>query len=448
MLLPTIPGRTTDKVQLIRLVTVCAAVLICCGQIRAEREVVDRIAIVVGDEVILASEISGQIQMYVLQKGIRPQSESEMKKLRDDIIEQMISDRLFIIAARKDTNLTLREDEIDQALDNRMADIAANFPSQDDFLAALADEGISLRDYRKKSRPDIENQLLKNRLIQQKLYTVSVSRHEVVEFYNEFADSIPIQPEAVRLAHVLLGWEPSPGIEDSVKRLAAELRQAALDGADFASISAQYSSFGAGAEGGDLGYIAREDVVPEFARAAFNLSVGDISGVIRTQFGYHVITCYGKRDERLKLRHILLGVLPSKEDSTMILSLADSLLKAARSGDDFAEMAKEHSVDNSTRAQGGELGWIATAQMPADIAPYVRGWDAPGEYRGPVSTPEGIHLLKLLEYSPEKKYNLENDFDKIKELARQDKTGKLVDKWIAELRASTYTDYRLGFDEN
>jgi len=305
-----------------------------------------------------------------------------------------------------------------------------------------------LREYRKKSRPDIENQLLKNRLIQQKLYSVSVSRQEVVEFYDRFKDSIPVQPEAVRIAHILLGWKPSQSIEDSVKALASELRQAILDGADFAAVSAQWSSFGAGAGGGDLGYISREDVVPEFARAAFNLSVGDISGVIRTQFGYHVIKCDGKRDERLKLRHILLGVLPSKEDSARTVTLADSLLKAVRNGEDFAELAKEYSVDNATRAQGGELGWIATAQMPAEIAPYVSGWDTPGEYRGPVETSEGVHVLELLDYSPEKKYNLDDDFDQVKELARQDKTGKLVDEWIAELRVTTYTDYRLGFDEN
>jgi len=435
-------------VKLLPIVTVCAAILVSYGQTQAEREVVDRIAIVVGDEVILASEISGQIQMYVLQSGVRPQSENEMAELRDQIIEQMISDRLFIIAARKDTNLVLREDEIEQALDNRMADIASNFPSQEEFLAALAAEGITLRDYRKKSRSDIENQLLKNRLIQQKLYSVSVSRHEVAEFYNEFKDSIPVQPEAVRMAHILLGWEPSPSIEDSVKGLATELRQAVLDGADFAAVSAQWSSFGAGAGGGDLGYIAREDVVPEFARAAFNLSVGDISGVIRTQFGFHVIKCDGKQDDKLKLSHILLGVLPSKEDSMRTMNLADSLLKESRGGGDFPAMAKEHSIDNSTRAQGGELGWIATAQMPDDIAPYVRGWDDPGDYRGPVTTTEGVHLLKLLEHSPEKKYDLDSDFDDVKELARQDKTGKLVDEWIAELRASTYTDYRLDFDEN
>ncbi len=270
------------------------AVLLTAGlaaSSEAQRETIDRIAVVVGGEVVLASEITSQVQLYALQSGRRPQSEQELKKLEDQIIEQMISDRLFLIAARKDTSLSVRPEEIEAALDDRIANIARNFPTNEQFLAALAQEGMTVRQLRKQYRTDIENQLLKQRYIQQKLYSVSISKHEVEEFYTEFKDSIPPQPEAVKLAHILLTVEPSQQVEDSVMTLATELRQRILNGADFATISSQYSSMGAGVNGGDLGYVSREDVVDEFARAAFNLTVGDISGVIRTQFGYHVIKC-------------------------------------------------------------------------------------------------------------------------------------------------------------
>jgi peptidyl-prolyl cis-trans isomerase SurA len=272
---------------------------------------------------------------------------------------------------------------------------------------------------------------------------VSVSRREVEQFYSEFKDSIPKQRETIKLAHLLLEIKPSPEVEDSVQALAASLRQRILDGADFATLSAQNSSLGAGANGGDLGYIARDDVVPEFARAAFQLNVGDISGVIRSQFGYHVIKCEGKRDDRLRLRHILLAVPPSAEDSAIILYLADSLLTEARGGGDFAEMAKTFSSDNDTRAAGGELGWFLVQQMPSEFVTAVSGWKTPGEYRGPVMSRFGVHLLKLLDHQPEKTLSLEDDFDRIKDLARQDKTGQEVDKWIEELKKRTYIDYRM-----
>jgi peptidyl-prolyl cis-trans isomerase SurA len=406
-------------------------------------EVIDRIIAVVGEEVILASELGGQMQMYALQTGEEPKTQTEFDKLRGQILDQMVTDRLFLFEARKDTSISIRPEEIEQALDEQVARIASNFSTNDEFMAALAEEGLTIRELKRKYRVDVENQLLKQRFIQRKLYSVSVSRHEVEEFYTRFQDSIPTQPEGVKLAHALLSFKASPAIEDSVKAFAASLRQQVIDGADFASLSVLHSSFGAGENGGDLGYVGKDEVVPEFSRAAFNLAVGDISGVIRTQFGFHIIKCEAKRDERLKLRHILLGVVPSPADSVATYRLADSLLTAARDGADFAEMAKAFSDDNDTRAQGGELGWFATNQLPKDFADAVQGWKEPGEYRGPVPSQFGLHLLKLLDYQPSKRYSLENDFDRIKELARQDKTGRVVDDWIASIKEKTYVEFRV-----
>ncbi len=412
--------------------------LLMAGQAFGQRETIDRIVAVVGDQVVLASELSSQIQLVALQTRRNPRTEAELLRFQEEILDQMISDQLFLLAAREDTLIVVRTEEIDRALEEQVARISGNFDSYDQFMEALAAEGLTLRDLKKKYRSDVENQLLKQRFIQSKLYTVSVSKKEVEEFFNLFQDSIPAQPEAVQLAHILLGVEPASHVEDSVKQLATELRQRILDGADFAVISSQYSSGASGAAGGELGYVAREDVVPEFARAAFNLSVGDISGVIRTQFGYHVIKCEGKRDAKLRLRHILLAVPPSPEDTVRAYQLADSLLNAANDGEDFPMMAKTYSVDNDTRATGGELGWFATQQLPPEFTEAVTGWTQPGEIRGPITTLYGIHLVKLLEYQPEKKYTLENDFDRIKDLARQDKTGQMLDDWIEELKEKTY----------
>ena len=418
-------------------------ILILTSSVFSQREVVDKISVVVGSEVILASEIANQLQMYVLQTGQKISSEKELEELQDKIIDQMISDKLFLIAARQDTLVQVRQEEIEQALDEQVANISGNFSSYEEFLNALAAEGLTIRNLKKRYRKEIENQLLKQRFIQSKLYTVSVSKKEVEEFYNEFKDSIPVQPEAIRLAHILFTVKASDFVEDSVKNLAQNLRKRIIDGADFATISSQYSSFGAGVNGGDLGYISKTDVVEEFARAAFNLSVGDISGVIRTQFGYHIIKCEGKKEDKSWLRHVLLGVIPTAEDTLQTKNLADSLLTEIRGGADFAKIAKEYSEDNTSRPQGGELGWVSTRDVPPELVDYVSGWKTPIDYRGPAQTPSGFHILKLLDYTGEKKYDLENDFDKIKQLARQDKTGNMVDKWIAELKEETYIDYRL-----
>jgi peptidyl-prolyl cis-trans isomerase SurA len=419
------------------------ALAVPAAPILAQREPVDKIAVVVGDKIILASELATQVQLLAIQNGIKPKNEQEVEKLQHQVLERMISDELFLMEAEKDTSITIRREEVDQALDEQIARISSEYGSEDQFLQALSLEGLTLRDLKKRYRDEIRKQLLKQRYIQQKLYSVSISRHEVDEYYREFKDSIPDQPEGIKLAHILLQVTPSQEVEDSVKQLAVDLRQRIVDGADFATISAQYSSFGAGAEGGDLGYVAPDDVVPEFSRAAFRLQPGDISGVVRTQFGYHIIKCEAKRGDRLRLRHVLLGVPPSAEDSARAYQLADSLLKEARGGADFGELAKAFSTDDDSRANGGELGWFAPKDMPAEFRDAVSGWTTPGEIRGPVKSQFGLHILKLLDYQPEKTLTLENDFDQIKEIARQDKTARQVDKWIEDIKEKTYIDYRI-----
>lgn len=411
-------------------------------------DTVDRIVAVVGNEVILATELGQQVQTTVFQSRTKPKTEAEVKALTERILEQMISEQLFLQEARKDTTITVRSEEIDQALDEQIARIVGNFSSEREFLDALTGEGLTLRDLRKRYRGDLENQMLKQRLIQKRLVGVSVSRHEVEAFYQNFKDSLPTQPEAVRLAHILLPVTTSQAVEDSVAALARQLRQRILEGADFATISSQFSSYGAGANGGDLGWVTQEEVVPEFGRAAFLLSDGEISGIVRTQFGYHVIKCEGRNDKQARLRHLLLGVAPVPEDTARAVALADTLLVRLRSGENFEELAKVHSQDDETRAQGGEFGWFSVAQLPEEFADAVRGWTTAGEYRGPVLSRFGVHIFNLLEYQPEKVYTLPDDFDEIKELARQDKTARLVDEWLADLRGKTYIENRWTADAN
>ncbi len=408
-----------------------------------ERQTLDRIIAIVGKEAILASELAGQMQIYSLQTGRKPNSEQEVIALRDRLLDEMVTDLLFLQEARKDTSIKVRDEEIDQAVNEYIQRAIQRMGSEEKFNEALAAENLTIRGLEKRYRPDIEKQLLKQRLIQKRLMTISISKHEVEEFYAKFKDSLPTQPEAVRLAHILLRVTPSQRVEDSVKALATKLRQRIVGGADFATISSQYSSMGAGVNGGDIGYVAREDVVPEFARAAFALGINEISGVVRTEFGYHIIRNEGKQENRLRLRHVLLAVEPSAADTTAVYQLADSLLREARGGASFEELAKTFSDDNNTRATGGEIGWLAVNEMPAAFADAVAGWSEVGSYKGPVTSQDGIHIFKLLEHTPAKTYTIENDYDQIKELARQDKTGRSVDKWLADIKKKSFIVYQL-----
>lgn len=420
------------------------AVFVLGGFVAAQqREPIDKIIAIAGPDIILGSELAQQMQLVALQTNRRPRTPQEIAAFQKEVLEQMVSDKLLLQEARKDTSIHIRPEEVDQATNEQIQKVSGRFDSNDQFLMALQQEGMTLRDLQKKYHDDLNDQLVKQRYIQKKLAAVSVSKHEVEEFFGKFGDSIPAQPEAIRLAHLQLSVSASKSVEDSVRKYVENLRQRILKGESLAAVSAQYSTPGMAPDSGMLGYIAKEDLVPEFGRAAFVLRDGEISGVVRTQFGFHIIKCEGRRGEKLLLRHVLVAVQPSSSDSAAVRHLADSLLTALRAGADFSLATKTWSTDDETRVKAGELGWFAVKQLPADFADSLVGWTTPDEYRGPVSSPNGLHILKLLEYQQERRFSMPADFDQLKELARQEKVDRLVAKWVADIKSRSYVEYRL-----
>jgi peptidyl-prolyl cis-trans isomerase SurA len=431
------------------IVAVLIALSVATSVVSQGRREIDRIVAVAGPDIILGSELAQQMQLTALQTNRRPKTEAEVIQFRKDVLEQMVSDKLLLQEARKDTSIHIRPEEVEQAVSEQIQRVSARFDSNDQFLAALAQEELTLRDLQKKYHDELNDQLVKQRYIQKKLSAVSVSRHEVEEFFSKFGGSIPAQPEAIKLAHLQLGVAASSRVEDSVKNFVGELRRRILSGEDFAAAAAQYSTPGMAPDSGRLGFVAKEDLVAEFGRAAFVLNDGEISGVVRTQFGYHIIKCEGRRGDKLLLRHLLVTVAPSAEDSAAVRHLADSLIIALRGGEDFALAAKTWSTDDESRVNGGELGWFALKQLPAEFADSLAGWTTPNEYRGPVVSTSGFHILKLLEYQKEKRFTMPDDFDQLKEVARQEKVDRLVAKWVAEVKAKSFVEYRLDApDEN
>ncbi|UCD94973.1 MAG: peptidylprolyl isomerase [Candidatus Zixiibacteriota bacterium] len=428
--------------QLFLILLYIIGILPMATHIFAEQEPIESIVAVVGREPIMASELAAQIQLVAIQQGLRPETQEDIEKLKEDVLEQMISERLFLIEARKDTSIKVLPEEVEQAQNDHIARISSQFESEEAFLTQLGREGLTLRSFKKRLKPDIENQLLKQRLISKKLSKISISKKEVLEFYELYKDSIPPQPEAVRLAHILITFQPSQATENSVLEAAEKVRQNAAAGADFATLAATYSAGPTAMTGGDLGFISADDVVPEFGRVAFNLSPGDISGPVRTQYGYHIIKCVEVSGKRARFLHILFEVNPTSQDSALSYQLIDSLNREIENGADFKELAKVYSADNDSRKQGGELGWFAIENLPPSFIDALDSMVNIDDIYSPVLSEFGLHILKKLDWQEGRVLTPENDFDQVREMARQSKTGEFVDKWLKEIREKTYVEIR------
>jgi peptidyl-prolyl cis-trans isomerase SurA len=357
------------------------------------------------------------------------------------ILEQMINDELILIQAERDTLLKVTPDEISQALEEHISGLRSQFATEEEFQSELAREGLTERDLRLRYRRDVRNQILKQRLIQRKLGEVSVSNGEVREFYSTYKDSLPIQPEGIKLAHILMPVEASAETVDSARATITRILSEIQNGLEFGAAARQYSQDLTAEAGGDLGWFGRGDMVPTFENAAFALVPGQISGVVRTRYGFHLVKCLEKTADRVHAGHILLSLTPAAADSAATFARADSVATAAREGGDYCLLAQTYSQDEESQKNCGELGWYPVAEMFPEFKQALVSAKV-DDLVGPVSTQFGWHVLRVLGRRSERSLDLTEDWDSIKEMARREKTSRVVSEWIEGIRAETYIDVR------
>lgn len=407
-----------------------------------EAEPLERIVARVGAYPILISELAAQVQLIAMQSGFQPQSESELREFQENVLRQLVNEKLFLVAAQQDTTLSVTSQEIEEQLDSQISQISSRFATEQEFLDALAQEGLTLRELRRKFYQEVENRLLKDRFIQRKLSGISVSRQEVNEFYEQYKDSIPNQPAAVRLAHILISYASSSETLDSVRELAMTVRRRALaepSGTSFDELAGEFSAQPAG----DLGYVKRSDVTREFGDAAFKLQPGDISGIVQTPVGLHLLKATERAGDSVRVSQIFFPVIATASDTTAALARVDSLKTQIGSGEiSFAEAAKEYSSDDETRRSEGELGWYAFEELPVEFAGKVLPDQAVDELVGPILSSYGVHLVRILEKREEQVVSLENSFDQIREIARRRKTDVKIEEWIEQQKENTYVEIR------
>ncbi len=404
-------------------------------------EVLEETIAIVGSRVILRSEWEAQTSLIAIQTKRDMSDPAVRDSLGPMMLDQMINDQLILIVAERDTTLKIEPNAIDAALEDHIADMRRRFATEEEFRAALLREGLSERDLRVRFRRDVENQLLKQRLIQKKLAEVNVSNGEVREFYNRFKDSLPAQPAAIKLSHVLLSVEATPTTAEAVRTQLTQVLAEIESGLDFSEAAKKYSEDPTAQSGGDLGWLSKGDLVGTFEDAAFQLTPGQLSGVVRTDIGLHLIQCMERQKDRVRVRHIFLSLSPTAADTAAVVARADSVALAARAGGDFCELAQTYSKDEESQKNCGELGWYPIEEMFPEFKAALES-SVVGDIVGPVKTQFGWHVLRVLERRIRRTLDIKEDWDRVKDICRQDKTNKVVNAWLAEIRQDTYVEVR------
>lgn len=419
-----------------------AAILTLSLMVPACAEVLDRVVAVVDKQIILESELNAQVQMYAIQNKIDLSQTGVRDTLRTALLDRMIEDKVLLVEAERDTLVSITNKEVETALSNQIDHIKSQFQSEDAFLAQLRAEGLTLKELRSQYKDEVRNQLLKEKFIQNKLEQVKVSTGEVKKFYEANRDSLPMKPAGVRLAHILIGTQPSQATRDSLYRIAVLIRDKAKTGEDFTLLAKTFSQDPNAASGGDLGWFAKGTMLPEFEEAAFALQPGQISDIVETQYGYHIIKCTGRKEDKIKVSHILIPLTASDYDLRAKLALADSLVNLLKTGANFGDLARQFSTDETTAKDGGELGWYGAEDLLPGFKEALVDLEV-GQVSSPVSSDFGYHIILLEERRESVPIDPKEDFDTLMEMAKREKTQRQLSEWIAKISEGIYIDKRL-----
>jgi len=413
-------------------------ILLLAGTATAQEEtVIDRVIAVVDEEIILESEVLQIVQDVVLNNRAKYTTPDEIAKLREQVLKELINQKIMLAVALKDTNIVVEDREVDQTLNDRI-ELLTNEIGSMEKLEEYFNKPI--RQIRREYRSQVRDGLLIDRFRSRKLMGISANRHEVEDFFKRNKDQMPELPERIHIAHILIPIEPTELAKNKAKAKADSLFQLLMQGKELAQLAIKYSDDRAsGAKGGLLGTTERGDLFPAYEEVAYSLEEGEISAPFLSPLGYHIIQLNWRRGEKINTSHILISLKPDKSDEQRALSKIASLRERILQGEDFAEIAREYSQDEETAKLGGDLGWFDLTSMPEDFRFVVKDMEV-NEVSEPFKTQFGIHLLKLNERAMGRQMDLYKDWERISRLATNEKQDKIYHEWVDKISEDVYVE--------
>jgi peptidyl-prolyl cis-trans isomerase SurA len=425
-----------------------AALLLVVGssslQAPAIADVADRIVAVVGNEVIFKSEIDTRELMARMQY---PELAKD-KELYHSILEGQI-DQKIILAKAKIDSITIDENAIVSAASDRFRELSSKFTSKAEMESRLGKSSAGILEG---IRQELRNQQLVDTLRRKKSAGVTVSYDEVMAFYTANKGQISQIPEEVSVSQILK--YPAVSAENRAQSLATieRIRTEIKGGADFAAMARQYSQDpGSAQAGGDLGFVSKGQLIPSFETAAYALNEGNISEIVETRYGYHLIQLLSKEPNSIHVRHILIGFDRKSGDFSGVIQQLNTLRADILSGKEtFAASAKKYSEDPPSATLGGQIllsGSSKPTFSPLALRPQLQEIIATLKKSGDISEPQKINpsqgepfyaIFMLNERLAAHALDPVKDYAYLEELALANKNQQIFMQWVQQLRKEVY----------
>jgi peptidyl-prolyl cis-trans isomerase SurA len=424
---------------------VIALVFISLHTLYAQRSV-NKIVAVVGDNVILQSDIERDYANYILQGN------TENPEVKCYLVQQMLTQKLLTQQAVIDS-VTVTDDDITNEVDRRMRTFVQRAGGQERLEKFL---NRSVLQYKDEIRGDVREQMIAEKMRGKITENVAVTPLEVKRYFESIPkDSLPYYNTEVEIGEIVMYPKLTKLEKEKFRDKAESLRLRVKTGeSTFETLASVYSQDpGSAPDGGDLGFFDRTVMTKDFTAMAFKLKAGEMSPVFETEFGFHVLKVEERRGEQVHARHILIKTEPTNASLDRTKAKIDSVYADVVSGKlPFATAASLVSDNNDTKFTGGMLinsegvssrtTYIPTDKLDPSIFLTVDTMKV-GTYSKPElftakDGKQGYRFFFLKSKTSPHQANLDQDFPKLKENAYEDKLNKKVSEWFEKRRKSTY----------
>ena len=412
--------------------------------LQAQETIVDGVAAVVGRNIIKYSDVDRAYAQMRLRSG-----NENRQANRCAILGNLILNQLLIHKGEVDSvDAEITDEDVKQYVEEYLQNDLQQYGSKEALREAT---GFSYDELKEQYERMIRNYMVAGRVQYRLTGDIKITPHEVTEFFNSLpVDSLPTIPERYELSEIVLQPTISEAERERVRTQLAELRERIIKGEKFSMLATLYSEDpGSAKKGGELGFFPRGRMVSEFESAAFALKPGEVSPIIETQFGFHIIQLIERRGNTVNARHILLTPKVSTEDLLRARMQLDSIAAEIRSGNiSFEDAARKYSTAANAKQGGSAVAPDGSARFDkATIDEHYYNVGISGMDEGQISNAtamktddnhDAYRIVRLNKKYTAHRANLTDDYDNIYNAALADAKNKKLRQWARHQMSITY----------